>query len=232
MRANGPIAYDKATLKSRNPLARLAHANRFSVALELVRRFGGPDASVLDFGAGDGAFLRALGASGHRGPRYGYDAFKAPAGDGIIPLSELGAPPAGGYQVITALETLEHLFPDAVEHFLSYTEGALAPGGHLIVSVPIMVGPVLFVKYANARFINRSRWRYSVGELVNGGIRLAPVARETGGAMMSHKGFDFRVLRERLLRTRLALVHESYSPFPRLWFGFNSQAFFVLRKAI
>ncbi len=207
MRADGPIAYDKATLKSRNPLARLAHANRFSVALSLVRRFGGSDASVLDFGAGDGAFLRALGASGHRGPRYGYDAFKAPSGDGIIPLSELGAPPAGGYLVITALETLEHLFPDAVEHFLSYTEDALAPGGHLIVSVPIMVGPELFVKYANARFINRSRWRYNVGELVNGGIRLAPVDRETGGAMMSHKGFDSRVLRERLLRTRLALVH-------------------------
>ena len=60
-----------------------------------------------------------------------------------------------------AFETLEHVDDHVLEEFISFCERSLRAGGVLIISVPIMVGPILLLKYPNAVFINKSRWRYS-----------------------------------------------------------------------
>lgn len=226
----GPVAYEKATTESPNPLARFSHRRRFRVATALLRKYVDTDGACLDFGAGSGAFLLNLRADGHKGPLYAYDAHDATKSDAFSRLADLSAIDSETLSAVTALETLEHLRETELNAFCAFVPKALRSGGYLIVSVPIMIGPVLFLKYGNARYVNRSPWRYTLSELIRGGIFLKDVPRDPQGTYLNHKGFDFRRLREKLLATGLTLVSEQYSPFPFAGFRFNSQVFFVLQK--
>jgi SAM-dependent methyltransferase len=105
--------------------------------LAILRSVGAPPASVLDIGAGRGAFVAGATASGYRatGLEPGPSGESAQATNGIIRATlEDAAIPEGSIDVATMWHVLEHL--DRPAESLELVSRWLRPGGALIVAVP------------------------------------------------------------------------------------------------
>jgi SAM-dependent methyltransferase len=106
--------------------------------------------SLLDVGCGDGRFLQDL----HR--RYpdvetlgvDYSARSIALAEGMNPdlsfevRDLLEDPPDNTYDVVTAIEVLEHIEPNQCESFVSAIRRTLSETGHLILTVPHTNKPV------------------------------------------------------------------------------------------
>ena len=225
-------SYERQTYRSANPLSRFAHGSRFGLSQTLASGYLQPDATLIDYGAGNGRFLRDLSQSRPDAELYGLEPYMKPPAEGdrgFTRLTALEQAQGREYSVVTCFEVLEHLEAADIDIFLDFVQQSLAPDGHLIVSVPIMYGPVLVPKALNAKYVKKSDWSYSLTELIRG-VMVRPVARDPGKLYLNHKGYDWRKTRDQL--NALFEVEEyRFSPFSSLWWGFNSQWFGVFRKA-
>jgi len=185
--------------------------------------------AILDFGAGTGLMLRTLGESRLDAELNAIEPFMTHAADSRIrylnSFEELL-----GHQVdlITAFEVCEHLTDMELNAFLTCASDHLKPQGHVIISVPIMIGAVLVLKELNHMVLYRKRAEYGLGEFLRNLIGLEiprPDLRQG-----THKGFDFRWLR-REINQKFLIEREFYSPLPLPW-CFNSQAFFICSKKV
>jgi SAM-dependent methyltransferase len=101
-------------------------------------------ATLLDAGAGDGWFASRIAAE--HGQVHiicfdpGYEAAAPPAAQPSGRVEYVAATPAGPFDLITLLDVLEHVPDDFA--LLTRLNGALVPGGHLLISVPAW--PALF----------------------------------------------------------------------------------------
>ena len=127
---------------------------------------------------------------------------------------------------ITCFEVIEHLLGDEVELFLTGARRAIRPTGRVVISVPIMQGPVLPLKVISGALLHRHLPEYSLAQLLRGTLGLS--VPRVAGSRHSHRGFDFRELRKQILRV-FDIKEEFYSPFKALPWQANSQAFFVCR---
>src|SRR5262245_50731675 len=152
-----PSAYHRLTMNSPNPAARLAQRSRHDRGLRLVEQHLSPDSAVLDYGSANGDFLNTLAGGGWTGPLYGYDPYVTPGAPSFTPVQSLAEIHDQALDAVLAFETLEHVEDHVLEEFISFCERSLKADGVLIVSVPIMVGPILLLKYPNAVLINKSR---------------------------------------------------------------------------
>lgn len=242
--------YARNQLQSRSWLISWSHQGRFRTGLRLAREIGGD--RLLDYGCGDGTFLGLL-ATGGPAPRMAVGAELYPSVvedcrarfDGCKNLhfeliSDLERQ-AGGYDAIYCMEVFEHV-TDPVS-LLEEFDRLLAPGGCLVISVPIETGLPVVVKQIVRRVAG---WRgighypgttaYTPGELVTSvragsaqHIHRPTFTRPDGTTFHDHKGFNWRALRE-LVRARFDLVREETSPVS--WFGpqLGTQRWFVARK--
>ena len=153
--AIGEGHYASKQIFSRSWLIAWSHRRRFEMALELARRLG--RRRVLDYGCGDGTFLALLmrddDAPAHA---VGAEITQDLVGDcrsrlGGIPnlnfvlLPELDRPEhRGAYDLVTCMEVLEHVVN--VDGVLDQMAALLAPGGHLLISVPVETGLPLLIK--------------------------------------------------------------------------------------
>jgi SAM-dependent methyltransferase len=222
-------AYAHRTILSRNPLARLSHRTRVAQAFAAICKYLPESESLLDFGCARGELLARVREQFSSAVLYGLDPFQ-PGGTGYIHLQDVAECTGLSFDVITAFEVLEHLGPAATDTFFALVREHLAPGGVCIVSVPNMLGPVLVPKLLHAALTGGSALGYSVRGALGATVllksppRLAPNRSGT----MRHKGFDWRLTRERIAH-EFHIVSETVTPFPRLWWGFNSQWFCTFR---
>lgn len=131
---------------------------------------------------------------------------------------------SGPYSVVTLFETIEHLTGPELASFTALCDRAVAPGGGILLSAPIEIGPAVLLKD-----LNRSRWGRSPSEhrffeLLGAGLFGIP-ARRAEDVKISHRGFDFRharvSLRDLGWQTRILC----FGPLPWIgWYG-NSQVF-------
>ncbi|MGO4715646.1 class I SAM-dependent methyltransferase [Bradyrhizobium sp. 2TAF24] len=221
------VSYDRQTINSPNPLARFAHRSRLVRSVALVEQHLPLHGTVVDFGAGTGLLLSSLGDRRPDAGLFAIEPYMPPAGDARLHyVREFAALPARP-DVISAFEVCEHLSDVEISRFLWEAWEALNSDGRLIVSVPIMVGGALLLKELNRAILFRRGSDYSPSELVAGTLgRTVPRPADRGP---THKGFDFRWLRERL-RQRFVVEEQILSPLPLPWWA-NSQIFFVCRKA-
>lgn len=132
--------------------------------------------------------------------------------------------PEETFEFITCFETLEHVGdPDAaLDNLLS----RLAPGGQLLASVPIEVGPTGLTKFLTKVLF----YRYSLDELTSDpsikrkyfltlmtGGRLGRFRRQKPG-WGTHFGFDYRDLAELINAKRPAVTTTSWSDFTTRFF--------------
>ena len=144
--------YARKQLLSRARLIAWSHRRRFQVALDLAARVGG--SRVLDYGSGDGSFIAMLRRGAHP-PPYAAGVEIAPdlvddcrrrlgyTGAVFVHVDELGTP-AAAFDTIYCMEVLEHVVDR--RPLLERLKHMLAPGGHLIVSVPVETGVPLVLK--------------------------------------------------------------------------------------
>ncbi len=103
--------------------------------------------SVLDVGCGDGRFLGLLGPEVPR--RVGVDlseravrfarAFQPDVEFQVVNATDLDET----FDLVVAIEVLEHIAPDCVRDFLRSLSARVRPGGNLIISVPTPVSRLL-----------------------------------------------------------------------------------------
>lgn len=145
---------------------------------------------ILEVGCGSGATLGWLrsrypqaATTGVEGFAGNLDAIRAVADHAIIANLDEPLPELGPFDLILALDVLEHL--RSPEGVLKTLVGLLAPGGTVIVSLPAVshisvAGPLLFQRkfpYADAGILDRTHLRLFVEEsslqLMNGaGLRV------------------------------------------------------------
>ncbi len=248
-----PGHYAQKQLLSRSTLIAWSHRRRFATGLRLARRFAGQ--RVVDYGCGDGTFLELL----MRGPAAPRAAVGAEITDELVRdcAARLGQVPglsfarvetldrpehAAAYDGVVCMEVLEHVV--RVEEVLDRLVRLLAPGGALIVSVPVETGLALPVKQTVRRIAG---WRgigdypgttpYTLRELAAGVFAgrhqhiARPVHRSPDGARFhDHKGFNWKALRHRL-RHRVRVERTITSPVRWLPPGLASQVWLVARAA-
>jgi SAM-dependent methyltransferase len=242
--------YAQKQILSRDKLVAWSHARRFATALTLARAFSGK--RILDYGSGDGTFL-ALAMMAGSPPAAAVGAelldeviedcrarYSAEPRMSFVQVKSLDGPEhANFYDAVFCMEVLEHVFDWEPE--LGRMSRLLAPGGTLVVSVPVETGIPVVVKQV-VRTI--AGWRkighypgttsYSWSELASAVFAgrtqhvTRPVFEFGGGPAHDHKGFNWRVLHERL-KQQFDVTRVVASPFSWLGPGLATQVWFIAR---
>lgn len=210
---------------------------------------------LLDYGCGDGTFLAMV-----------HDLFPAAVGTdadveqltaaagrlqslasvAFLPPAALGPSHNASYDVVTCMEVLEHCTAGVRGEVLADLRRLMAPGGRVVLSVPIEIGPSLPAKQIARRFAGwrglgdyRHVERYGLRELLTMTLAGPETAierplytnRDDNGeyAYHGHKGFNWHALEREL--TELFVVEERRcSPMPWLGTLLNSQLWMVCRS--
>ena len=240
--------YYRKQLGCQSTIIAWSHRSRFETALRVV----GPSVRrLLDYGCGDGTFLAMAAPRVELGVGTDIDAeqledcrarFAELENLRFHALDELSDPVhEGRYDVVTCMETLEHC-PDAVADIvLADLVRLVAPGGRVLISVPVEVGPTFVIKAAvrklaalrglsDYRHYESYSLRDALGMIFAGSEARVPrpLYGDAESPHHSHYGFNWRSMRERV-RTRLDVERTLFSPLG--WFGgwLSSQAWFVCR---
>ena len=243
--------YAQKQIFSRDRLVSWSHGRRFEMAVSIAEEFKGR--RVFDYGCGDGTFL-AMTLLGDKAPALAVGAeisaeivseCRQRYGDEprlqFVQVKDLAhADHAGRYDAVFCMEVFEHVVDWEPE--LERIERLLVRGGTLVVSVPVETGLPLLVKQTVRRIAG---WRkighypgtspYSFRELsasVFAGDTQhieRPIFSSGGAPFHDHKGFNWMVLKQRLVR-QFDLERVMASPFSSLAPRLATQAWFVLRR--
>jgi SAM-dependent methyltransferase len=122
-----------------DPSFRAATDARFRRLAEIVRKFQPREASFLDFGCGDGAFLHLFDSAQGRGFEVGPEGRRT-AGRCEIVTGDWGkvansrVMPSAAFDFVVAFDVLEHL--PRINEDLALIRSVLKPGGLFFASVP------------------------------------------------------------------------------------------------
>jgi 2-polyprenyl-3-methyl-5-hydroxy-6-metoxy-1,4-benzoquinol methylase len=227
-----------------------SHGSRFRLAAELAS--AGAGRRLLDYGCGDGTFIALTEGSFPVVVGADVDAKEVEecrqrlghlAGVTFVHTTELGPAHTAGYGVVTCMEVLEHCIDRERVRVLDELRRLVAPGGRVVISVPIEVGPALLGKQffrAVAAWRGHGDYRhretYSPRELFAAALARPDLARAVytvdtpAGPIQycGHKGFDWRVL-DREIRERFNVEQRLFTPLGPLGAVLNSQVWFVCR---
>ena len=224
-----PRGYDEQTYASPYRIVRYPHQARYKMATDFL--LDANPSSVLDYGAGDGhlfrdAFSRGFGAASI----VAYEPVEEYANKLRSTIAAVGRqdqavvctvrddiPAHGPYEIIMCLGVLEHMPINERFAFYEVCEESLAPGGLIVIDVPIEVGPTLLVKECvRIALKGRSReyswpalFRAGLGAITYDPARFDPLDGRSW--INSHRGFDYRLLRQELA-ARFVVVRERCTP--------------------
>ncbi len=222
------VAYSRQTLDTANPIARYAHRQRYRLSLDRAAAEVPEGGTVLDYGCGEGTFLNALGEARPDVRLLGFDPESGHVPDRYELVTDMADVAAASVDLLCCFETLEHLYDGEIATFAAAAARVLTPGGRLLVSVPVIGGPPLLLKELNRSIMFRRRSDYRAGELLAASFAGRPAARPDN-IRVTHKGFDHRAVLAKL--DGFGVEESACSPFHRLPWWLNSQAFTVLRRA-
>ena len=242
--------YYRKQLGCKSGIIAWSHRSRFRAGL----RFIGPSPrKLLDYGCGDGTFLAMAAVRIHEG--LGADIAADQIKDcqqrlasfanlRFCTIGELGGSHDATCDVVTCLETLEHCPAPIVEVVLRDLARLASPGGRIVISVPIEIGPTFLLKLIVrklAAWRGLSDYRYYESYSLSDAARMLfagrstaldrPIYGEPAAPSHSHYGFNWRTLRERI-RAHLTIERTLYSPLGFMGGWVSSQAWFVCRPLV
>ncbi len=244
--------YARKQIFCRDWLISWSHRRRFEVGLKLADQLAGK--AILDYGCGDGTFLSLLmslpnppasAVGAELDPSVVADCRRRFAAQGNLTFllaDELDQPGHDGrYDAIVCMEVLEHVVE--VDAMLDRFVRLLAPGGSLLVSVPVETGLPLLLKQSARRVagwrglgdypgVNPYSWRDLWTGVFAGATQHLPRAihGSPGGVPFhDHKGFNWRVMQAKLSE-RFQLAPVISSPLTWLPPQLASQVWLVARK--
>lgn len=218
------MSYAFGMYDSPSRLTRFSHNSRYKGALQLLEL--SPNDVLLDYGGGDGQLI-ALAMERNRGGRYiVFDPSnlaeaerKLGSFDNVTLVNGTSNLPDASFTGIACLEVLEHVPVTMVDSVVADLYRLLVPGGKLVVSVPIEIGPVSLLKNAV---------RFAAGTL-HPGTTPRSVVLSAFGAIQSilrvdgHIGFDYRTIPGILTSMGFELDKRAFTPFGVLGAFTNSQ---------
>jgi SAM-dependent methyltransferase len=232
------MSYAELTYRSHNPLKRLVQGNRYRAMLRLVDP--GASVSVLDYGCGDGFFLRLLRDSGVPHDRLiGFEPFgsiaaqfhTSPGCPGLIDNPDgLEALTGQHFSHIFCMEVLEHLDDAAIDVALDWIAALASPDTRIIVTVPSELGLAGAVKclFRKAHGTEQVAWS-TVRSILLGRPPPRPVSDTAEGPYIyTHIGFDQRQVEARLAK-RFQIVRRIGVPFRHLPIPLNNEVAFLCR---
>jgi 2-polyprenyl-3-methyl-5-hydroxy-6-metoxy-1,4-benzoquinol methylase len=225
------MSYDAQTIRSPSSLKRWSHTTRFQLACQLLAPRDGE--RILDYGTGDATLLRALHAAAPAASLVGFEpimtqeaAANAPPGAQIV-----GSPTGlSGFDKVACLEVLEHLEGAMLETAVDNIVGAARPGGRILISVPIEIGPSVVLKTIVRAAVRAPHENTTLANTISSALgRTGQIVRRAeDGFIASHVGFDWRALRARLCRRGLHEIRLIFSPIGPLGPVLNSQVMMLL----
>ena len=237
--------YAELTREDANPLKRVLQRRRLADALRAGGRNGAPE-SIVDYGGGDGALLRMAAGIWPQARLTCFEPWDRFAAEARAALADLpqalvvedaAAIGNASADLVFCTEVFEHL-PDAqTEDALAEIDRILAPGGRLVVGVPVELwGPAL--AKGLFRILRRpdefdGQWRHVLSAA--GGRAPSPRPEVPIGAGLAyhphHAGFDHRPLLARIA-ARFEVERIAGSPFGVLPLGLNNELYMTARKPI
>ena len=238
--------YYRKLLGCRSGVIAWSHRARFRRALHLV---GPATGRLLDYGCGDGTFLAMAAPRISEG--WGADValdqiedcrrrFSGLPNLHFCSVAALGdGTRDGSYDLVTCMETLEHCTAPVVEIVLGDLARLAAPGGRIVISVPIEIGPTFLLKTAIRRlaawrglsdyrfyesYTPRAAWQMVFAK--RGTTLDRPVYGAPEAPYHSHYGFNWRAMRERV-SAHLRVERTMFTPLGALGGWVSSQAWFV-----
>lgn len=241
-----PRNYQEQTYSSPYWIVRYPHQMRLRAASEAVLDHH-PEV-LLDYGAGDGHLLFTLVDAGFAGDIVAYEPdaqFRAQLDaearrrglQDRIAITAQRSDLLGPYDFVCCLGVLEHMPLPERRSFYDLCRGALAPGGRVLIDVPVEVGPTLLVK-SLIRMVLKGRYKeYRWSEILRYGLggRIYDASRydkdDTRTWVHDHKGFDYRLLERELIEDGFTIVARRPTPFRRLPAPlFNQEVFLTLSR--
>ncbi len=227
------VSYEKQTVDNPNPIARFAHRTRLKKSKRLLMPLLVESAVLLDYGCGQGRFLHDIATElKEPGPRVellGYDPYQGAQYNGYRVVSDPTAIASQSVTIVTCLEVCEHLTDSETQEFIDFTLNVLAPTGKLLVSVPIMTGPAVLLKELSRSILFRRRSDMTGSELLKAALLGIP-ARRADDIKASHRGFDWRVTQQTLLKY-FRCVDVEFSPLPFRGPYWQSQVLMLFQRS-
>jgi len=226
------VNYEKQTLDNPNPIARFAHRTRFKISKQIVSDLVSKNSVILDFGCGHGRFLSEISSEDRIKDNdcklLGYDPYLQITFDNFTVVSDQSLIADNSIDIISCLEVVEHLFDDEIDLFIEFANKKLKANGKILVTVPIMIGPAVFLKEVLRAILHRKMPDVKFIDLVKSGFFGISAPRAID-VKTSHRGFDWRVAKKKINKV-FSLKKLSFSPVPFIgWYG-NSQAIMVFEK--
>ncbi|HWZ46202.1 MAG TPA: methyltransferase domain-containing protein [Candidatus Saccharimonadales bacterium] len=246
-------SYAKNQILCKSHFISWSHTRRFQFGYKLVRQRA--RGMLLDYGFGDGTFLalvshlfeRSVGADpdlkqviecSHR--------FSGISNLSFVSTDDVaGAEQTGMYALVMCMEVLEHCLPDTANKVLSDLRRLVSPGGAVIISVPVEIGPTLLAKQllrraaawrslGDYKYFEKYTWREFLKMLMADDHTTIerPVyftdTRLRSGQFHGHKGFNWRALKP-LIEQHFAVEQVKFSPAGWSRGYASSQAWFVCK---
>ncbi len=233
------LAYRRRLLAGGSLPTRLSHRRRMDRALSILD--GRSFARAADVGAADGWYLQELIRRGEVGEGLAIERDPDMIAGGAavsatMPLTwarpddPVVEAQRGTFDLVACLETLEHV--DDPFALMADVVDLAAPGGTILISVPVEVGPSLLVKQTGRWMANRKGdygyERYTWQELCQAGVfgRVGELSRVN---LHSHKGFDYRRIAA-ALGSRVDIERTVYGPVHVLGPVMASTVYWVTRR--
>ncbi|MFH0952326.1 MAG: class I SAM-dependent methyltransferase [Patescibacteria group bacterium] len=231
--------YHSYTYKDPFWFKRWLHQRRFTDALKLLD-LKEVD-KLLDYGCGDGYFLKVCADQTNNRNLYGYEPAEVMIDHARKILNNRPAEvyqsiadlPEKKFSKIACLETGEHLTDEDLGRLFQTTRALLADNGRMVISVPVETGLPALVKngyrlltrkkYDNLNFKNYLR-------SILGLAIFRPVSQIDDGVdyYFSHVGFDHRKF-EKQLKQHFSV--EKKQPTPVFWLrdGLNNTIYYIVK---
>jgi SAM-dependent methyltransferase len=233
--------YQKATYNSPNLFRRFSHRTRFKIGLQLLSN--SDNCSILDFGCGDGYFLKELEhhCKGKKNRLIGFEKYpniyinNNSYDDIVFFYNEIDLSTylldKGKFDSITCFEVLEHCSQKTQLEILQTLDSYLKPHGKIIISVPIEIGITAFLKNIfRFRLSPKKRFGgYTFKNIIKSTLYLPIEDYRSREEYLTHMGFDYRDL-IKIINKYFIIDKKIYTPLHNVNHVLNSQVFLILTK--
>lgn len=232
------MSYRKLTYESPFLIKRFSHRSRFDKYFKFVRKISKQkrNASVLDYGAGDGYMFVHFVQRGLQGPSlHAYEPIDEQFQQlkALLTQEQLNAEciqqlRGEKYDIVICAEVLEHFTSrDLLVHLETIRE-SLKDNGYLLISVPLEVGLAGAAKNA-ARMLLGQAHSGQTGSRLWKSFLGRPFFRGSQSYISSHLGFSHLRLEYLILESDFEICRRYFGPFPFLGGLLNSQVYFECR---
>tara|TARA_A100000164_G_scaffold87656_1_gene75413 strand:- start:803 stop:1531 length:729 start_codon:yes stop_codon:yes gene_type:complete len=233
--------YSDLTYKNTNLVRKFSHIARFNKAITLLEKYKEEKINFLDFGAGDGFFIKQLNQNKFCFSLNAYDPDKKiiPQMKNLFALEKIENVNIfddfnkiqSKFKIITCFETLEHFNEKNQIKLINQIKSLLNKDGLLLISVPLEIYLSGFFKGLIRTLSFQKKNETSFINLLKVLFNFKILRTSDTDYIKSHVGFDHNEL-IKLIENEFIIEKTLYTPLPIFKSVLNSQMFIVCKQKL